>query len=283
MYTYTFTTASGSTEIPLKKDTLQGIYSAQILASMYTYLGGSNSDVAMIGNEDGHVQDGRTGDYGFTLTHNHERESIIRTKDLSDRFRMRANIPVQEYVNPDDYPVAYSQALQNALVFKAIAADIVGDTWDQTKTLYHTVLNFDSGNENILFSDAFDHLFDQVMYGDDREIETIPEELKQVFSQPGDNEVSSYYIGITPDARNTAMIKLGTPAEDGAEWVKGVCLFFKWATDAGYVHHYADRQKSISKPALYLYIYNNPVALINAKDPATMESQLPNVIYRLTY
>ncbi len=282
MYTYKLKSQYVDTPVTWSEDTIRGFYSGQLLASIASYIGNSDTDVAIIGGSVP-IKQSEFGVYGFSLTRDGEKESIIETITRPPyQLPQGARFEPINYVNPNDYSVAYSQALHDAIVFRSVVADMFSVKWNKTKTLYHTVLNFDKGNTDILFLDAFDAdlPFDpnggQANYKD-------PAVSNWIFSETGDNELSTYYVGLTSDARNTPMVKLGTPTGDGQDWFTGLCAFFKLVVQGGQVLNNRTRTPLEKKPELYMYVYNTPVALVNAKDPSTMISQLPSSIYRLEY
>lgn len=256
-------TSNGRTyTVPFNLETLQGIYAAQLLAGIGAYEGMSESLLANIGNSPA------DNSYGFKLRRADMAENDDSPILAKSESRNRTGVIITKYVRPEDYSTAYYMFLSDPLVFNLIVVDLVRYGWDITKTPFHTIMNFSKPNSESLFTDMFDEFI------------TDGGNTDTIFASTTDDDPSLYYIGATPDARETFMVKTGA-VQNVEDFLRGFSIFFDWATSTGAIVDYRSNN-NLPKPNLYLYTYSSPRALRNAKDRQTMESQLPDKIDQLT-
>lgn len=272
--------------LPLNMDFLHGVYSAQLLIDAE-----QKTNRVNLLSELGQMQ--AVMDYGYTLN---------RVDNVVDEVKM-AKVPVVTkpsdpstiggsfrlipYIDPLDVPTAYNKALSNALSFSTLGLDISRIEYDVTKTPYHVIGHFDTPSSNRLLVDSFDtFLYKNVDFTHAEEPGFQPQidkaRFDSVFSLTADNDPSRYYIGSTPDGRNTFMVK--AIANDMSMFLRGFFAFFKWIAETG-----AENNPRLRKfgseteliPELYLYDYGREVVLRNTSNVKDMESQIRATSTRL--
>jgi hypothetical protein len=253
--------------LSLSLDFLQGIYSAQLLAGMEQYSMSRNL-LNIIG------QLPVMSENPFTI-----KNSTLPLEPVKVReYERGGNLIRDYYLDVADMPKAYNSLLADVLVFNPVLLDVNNIRWDMTKTPYHIIANFSGWQAEVLMTDGFD-----ILLAAEAPQEVSDGQINSVFESNSDMEPSRYYIGASPDARDTFMIKL--TSNNIPQFLQGFFVYFKWVAET------ADKSRGnrimneyLSKsmfPDLYVYDYGREVVLQNVWSLEAMESQLPVNITKL--
>lgn len=275
--TYVIKSDKAEQTVSVSLDFLRGLYSAQLLAGMEQYIL-TRSLLNVIGQLPADV------DIGFTMFN-----TEIPLEPIKLREYQRGDKHIKEYyLDVADMFVAYNKALADPLVFNPVILDVNAIKWDMTKTPFHVVANFSGPQSEKLMEEAFYDFFgtdlSQPPSFDQFSMMNEPqgpsgEQMNTIFRSTSDSDPSRYYIGTTPDGRNTFMIKV--PTVGIQQFMQGFAAYFKWVTEGTNSRNVKEYLATSALPELYGYDYGQEVILQNAWDAPTMESQLPNNITKL--
>jgi hypothetical protein len=254
--------------LSLDIDFLQGLYSAQLLIDAEQ----KTNSVNLI-SEIGQIQ--TSSSYGYTLTRIDKISDEVKTAVVEEKYdpsTSEVRFRFLPYIEPDEVPSAYNKALNNPLSFSTIGLDIIGKEYDVTKTPFHVIGNFETPSSERLL----DFMFSQHIYKEAGSPEIEKARFDTVFSITSDNDLATYYIGTTSDARNTFMVKV--ICQNISMFLQGFFAFFKWLVETDIAN--SSRMTKFGRkyqliPVFYLYDYGRNIALRNTSDKVSMESQLP--------
>ncbi len=244
MYSYIVRFNEQEYPLQLSMDEIQGIYAAQILANISSYLTGTPRDLFLIG----------------LLQHPGQFLFSIRTSDAAE------DIP---QLLPEQYPDAYNIPLPDLRVWNTVTLAEYDIEWDTKQLPYPLRQNYDAPLSTYIMRDDETNPFFESTATD-------------MFTQnPSKVESARYYIGFSGDGRNTLLVPI---THDVHNFIRGMYIFYRFVVDSQRIEKSKRQQysESVQLPVLYLYDYGSDVTIDMETTNQSVVGKLPVSISQIT-